>query len=265
MRTFDGRVVLITGGTSGIGRATAQAFAREGARVAIAARGVDRGHAVRDEIQHAGGECVFLPTDLSRVDQIQSLVEQTVSLYGRLDCAVNNAATEVGILKPTADFNEEEFDLAIAVNLKAVWLGMKYQISQMLRQTPVGGAIVNTSSLNGLGGARMGSIYSATKAGVLAFTKSAAQEYAANGIRVNALVAGGFHTPMLHGLLAKMSQGDPAAEQELEAQYQRMIPMNRLGDPAEAAEAVLWLCSPAASYVTGHSMIVDGGWSAPLR
>ena len=265
MPAFENRVVLITGGTSGIGLAAARAFARERAIVVIAARSIDRGKSACDAIRSAGGECLFIPADMAKADQVRSLVEQTVAKYGRLDCAFNNAATEAGLLQAMADISEEDFDLAIAVNLKAVWLGMKYQIAHMLRQSPSGGAIVNTSSLNGLGGSRMGSIYSASKAGVLALTKSAAQEYAAHGIRVNALVAGGFDTPMLRGLMGRMAQSGAGAAEDIEEQYKRMIPMGRLGHPTEAAEAVLWLCSSAASYVTGHSMIVDGGWSAPLR
>ena len=165
----------------------------------------------------------------------------------------------------TADVVEEQYDRSMAVNLKAVWLGMKYEIQQMLRQDPPGGAIVNTSSLNGLGGARMASLYSAAKAGVIALTKVAAQEYATQNIRVNALVAGGYRTPMLEGVIDRYSGGDPVQRAAIEEKYTSMIPMARIGDPAEAASAVLWLCSPGSSYVTGHSLIVDGGWSCALR
>ncbi len=243
----------------------ALAFAAEGARVAIAARGADRGHAVVQEIEAAGGHGLFIPTDLARSADIERMVIETVRAYGRLDCAFNNAASDEGLMTATADLTEEQYDRAMTVNLKAVWLGMKFQIRQMLQQDRPGGAIVNTSSLNGLGGARMASVYSAAKAGVLAFTKSAAQEYATRNIRINALVAGGHRTPMLEGVMDRISGGDPAQRAGIEEKYASMIPMARIGDPAEAAAVALWLCSPAASYVTGHSMIVDGGWSCALR
>jgi NAD(P)-dependent dehydrogenase (short-subunit alcohol dehydrogenase family) len=265
MPLFENRVVLITGGSSGIGRATALAFAREGAGIAIAARGSERAQTVVQEVEAAGARCVYIPADLSRSEDVGRMVRETVNLFGRLDFAFNNAASVEGIFTATADLTEEQYDRAMAVNLKAVWLGMKFQIQQMLKQERPGGAIVNTSSLNGLGGARMASLYSAAKAGVIAFTKAAAQEYATRNIRINALVAGGYRTPMLEGIIDRHSGGDPAQRVAVEAQYTSMIPMARIGDPTEAAAAVLWLCSPGASYVTGHSMIVDGGWSCSLR
>lgn len=173
-------------------------------------------------IRREGGEAHFVQADVSRADDVEQLVAHTVLRYGRLDAAFNNAATEDGAFALTADFTEEQFERSISVNLKSVWLCMKQEIRQMLAQEGAGGAIVNTSSVNGLGGASGGSLYSAAKAGVLALTKSAAQEYAARGIRV-------------------------------------------IGQPEEAAAAVVWLCSDAASYVTGHSMIVDGGMTASTR
>ena len=263
--TFAGKVALVTGGSSGIGRAAALVFAREGAQVVIAARGADRGHAVVREIEAAGGTARFVACDVGNAADVAGLVEGTVEAYGRLDCALNNAATTDGVFKLTADFSEEEFDRAMAANLKGVWLCLRHEIRQMLAQQPAGGAIVNTSSLNGLGGAPQGALYSAAKAGVLALTKSAAQEYAAHGIRVNALVAGAFRTPMLEGVFEHASGGDPAAAKAVEARYIGMIPLGRLGRPDEAASAAVWLCSDAASYVTGHSMIVDGGVSAFVR
>lgn len=265
MRLFTNQVVLITGGSSGIGRAAALAFAREGARVAIAARGVERGESVVREIHAAGGDARFIATDLARSEDVEKMVRETVNTYGRLDCAFNNAAGDDGIFTSTADLTEEQYDRGMAVNLKAVWLGMKFQIQQMLKQEQPGGAIVNTSSLNGLGGARMASLYSAAKAGVIAFTKAAAQEYATRNIRINALVAGGYRTPLLDSVIDRHSGGDPLQRAAVEEQYKSMIPMARIGDPAEAAAVVLWLCSPGASYVTGHSMIADGGWSSTLR
>lgn len=261
-RRFTGRVVLITGGSSGIGRATALGFAREGAAVVIASRGAERGQAVRRELESLGAQAEFVPTDVSEADQVEGLVRQTVERFGRLDCAFNNAAAiNVGVFKPSADFSEQEFDRHLDLNLKSVWLCMKHEIRQMLRQE-TGGAIVNTSSINGLGGVAHNALYAAAKAGVLGLTKSAAQEYAKQGIRINALVAGGFRTPMLEGVFTRMSPQDPSAA---EAAFAQFVPLGRIGRPEEAAAAVLWLCSEAASYVTGHSMIVDGGTTAPFR
>lgn len=265
MGNLEGRVALVTGGSSGIGRASALAFAREGAKVVIAARGVERGEMVAREIVEAGGEAVFVRADVSKVSETQRLIDRVVETYGRLDCAFNNAATEDGAFALTADFSEAEFDLALSVNLKSVWACMKYEIKQMLGQENAGGCIVNTSSVNGLGGAAQGSLYSAAKSGVLALTKSAAQEYAQHGIRVNALVAGAFRTPMLERVFVKAAGGEASGTEAVEAQYTSLIPQGRVGHPEEAAEAVVWLCSDAASYVTGHSMIVDGGMTASMR
>jgi len=257
------KVAIITGGSSGIGRAAASAFAREGIQVVIAARGIERGTAAVREIEKAGGIALFVATDVSRADQVYELVRRTVEVFGRVDYAFNNAAS-AGVLRMTAEFSEEEFDRGIASNLKSVWLCMKYEIEQMLAQEPKGGAIVNTSSINGLGGVRQGALYAAAKSGVLALTKSAAQEYAPI-IRVNALVAGAFRTPMLEGAMEQLSGGDQAAKDTIERRYAQMVPLQRIGNPEEAAEAALWLCSDAASYVTGHSMIVDGGATAWAR
>jgi NAD(P)-dependent dehydrogenase (short-subunit alcohol dehydrogenase family) len=265
MNFLDEKVTIITGGSSGIGRAASLAFAKAGSRVVLAARDARRGEAVAHEIHAAGGEAIFVRADLSNPDDIEALVRRTVDKYGRLDCAFNNAAIAEGAFAFTADFTEEQFDRTISVNLKGVWLCMKHEIQQMLRQTPAGGAIVNTSSVNGLGGAAQGALYSAGKAGVLALTKSAAQEYGRRGIRVNALVAGAFRTPMLELAFEKVSGGAPEARQAVEEQYRQFTALGRIGRPEEAAEVALWLCSEAASYVTGHSMIVDGGMTASVR
>ena len=265
MQNFEGKVALVTGGSSGIGRAAARLFAARGVQVVIAARGIERGEEAAHEIVEAGGEAVFVRADVSRTADVENLVAQTVDVYGRLDYGFNNAAVAKGAFALTADFDEDEYDEVMGVNLKGVWLCMKHEIRRMLAQDPSGGAIVNTSSVNGLGGSAQGALYSASKAGVLALTKSAAQEYAQLGIRVNALVAGAFRTPMLEGVFQKASGGDPAKAAAVEAQYSGMVPLRRIGKPEEAAEAALWLCSDAASYVTGHSMIVDGGWTAPTR
>lgn len=265
MDSLAGKVALVTGGSSGIGRATALAFARAGASVSIAARGVERGESVRSEIEAMGGTAVFFPTDVSSAEAVEALVAQTVEAFGRLDCAFNNAATlDADTLAPTAELREVDFDRALALNLKSVWLCMKQEIRQMLRQGG-GGAIVNTSSINGLGGVAGGAAYATAKAGVLALTKTAALEYASQQIRVNTLVAGQFRTPMLEGVFQHVAHGDAAAAEAAEAQAQQMIPLGRIGDPEEAAEAVVWLCSASASYVTGHSLIVDGGLTAWAR
>lgn len=264
MESPKNKVVLVTGGSSGIGRATALTFAQEGAKVVIAARGIERGDRVVREIESAGGTAIFVPSDVSRRDDVQALVEKTVETFGRLDYAFNNAASVEEPFAMTADFSEEQFDRSIALNLKSVWLCMQQEIRQMLRQEPRGGAIVNTSSVNGLGGVPQAALYAAAKAGVLALTKSAALEYAGHGIRVNALVAGGFQTPMLEGVFDRVSGGNLEARDAIVKRYEAMVAMGRIGRPEEAAEAVVWLCS-GASYVTGHSLIVDGGWTAATR
>ena len=259
---FKGRVALVTGGSSGIGRAVALGFAREGAAVVIASRGRERGDAVRQELESLGAQAEFVPTDVSRAEDVERLVRCTVERFGRLDCAFNGAAAiDVGCFKSTAEFSEEDFDRHITVNLKSVWLCMKHEIAQMLRQ-PSGGAIVNASSINGLGGVSQNALYAASKAGVLGLTKSAAQEYAKEGLRINALVAGGFRTPMLASVFERISPQDPSAA---EAGFAQFVPLGRVGRPEEAADAVLWLCSEGASYVIGQSLIVDGGATSPFR
>ena len=233
--------------------------------MAIAARGAERGEAVVREIEALGGAALFVATDVSQAEQVEALVARTVERFGRLDFGVNNAATiEEGFAR-TADLSEEQFDRSIGFNLKSVWLSMRAEIRQMLAQEPKGGAIVNTSSVNGLGGVAMASFYAAAKAGILGLTKSAAIEYTALGIRVNALVAGAFRTPMLERAMELAAGGKPDAHAAMSERWKQAIPAQRIGRPEEAAEAVVWLCSDAASYVTGHSMIVDGGLSAPYR
>jgi NAD(P)-dependent dehydrogenase (short-subunit alcohol dehydrogenase family) len=263
--TFHGKVALITGGSSGIGRATAHVFAREGAKVVIAARNAQRGEQVANEMRKLGGEVFFVATDVSKSNEVEALVQKTVEWFGRLDCAVNNAATYTGAFLLTADFTEQEFDHTMAVDLKGVWLGMKFQIKQMLAQNPPGGAIVNTSSVNGLGGASMGALYSAAKAGILGLSKSAALEYGTRGIRINALAAGAFDTPMLSNVFDRSTGGNPEARKKAEEAFKAMVALGRIGDPREAGEVIAWLCSDAASYVTGHTMIADGGLSARFR
>jgi NAD(P)-dependent dehydrogenase (short-subunit alcohol dehydrogenase family) len=261
VRTFDGKVVVVTGGSSGIGRATALALAREGARVVIAARGVERGQAVLEELRGVGAEAEFVAADVSRTADVDRLFATTIERFGRLDGAVNNAADPAGSLGPLADLTEAQFSDGIARDLQSVWLCMRAEIRR-LREQKSGGSIVNTSSVNGLGGVPNAGVYAAAKAGVLALTKSAALEHAADGIRINALVAGTFMTPMLQGVFERLSPDDPAAAR---AQAEAMVPMHRIGNPDEAAQAILWLLSDASSFVTGHSLIADGGLTAPFR
>jgi NAD(P)-dependent dehydrogenase (short-subunit alcohol dehydrogenase family) len=257
-RLLDGKVVLITGGSAGIGRAAVKLFAEAGARVVFAARGAKRGEEAAAEAKAGGDDVLFVQADVSRTGDVQRLIARTLESFGRIDCAFNNAAV-LGTVRRMADYSEADFDAEIGLNLKSVWLCMKYEIEQMRRQQPSGGAIVNTSSVNGLGGARGASLYSAAKAGILGLTKSAAQEYAADGIRVNALVAGGFDTEMLLSAVKQIMGDDPAKIEEGFKGYAARVPLGRIGDPREAAQAALWLLSGAASYVTGESMIVDGG------
>jgi NAD(P)-dependent dehydrogenase (short-subunit alcohol dehydrogenase family) len=258
-------VVLITGGSSGIGRAACHALGKAGAKVVLAARGRERGEEVAQEVRRHGGEARFVEADVSRAEQVERLIAEIVRSHGRLDAAFNNAATVDGAFALTGDFTEEQFDRAVTMNLKSVWLCMASELRQMLAQSPPGGAIVNTASVNGLGGASGGSLYSAAKAGVLALTKSAAQEYATKGIRINALVAGAFRTPMLEGVFAAAGGDSEEGRAAVEQQYVNLIPMRRIGRPEEAAAAALWLCSDESSYLTGHSLIVDGGMTAATR
>jgi NAD(P)-dependent dehydrogenase (short-subunit alcohol dehydrogenase family) len=265
MASFEGKVVLVTGGSSGIGRAAVRLFAEAGARVVLAARRAALGEELASEIRDRGGRAHFVAADVSQAADVQRLITETVHTFGRIDAAFNNAATTDGAFALTADFEEVQFDAAIQFNLKSVWLCMKQEIRQMQAQRPPGGAIVNTSSVNGLGGAPGGALYSAAKAGVLALTKSAAQEYAGQGVRVNALVAGAFRTPMLERVIDVAGGGIDEGRSAIETQYAGLNPMRRIGTPEEAAAAAVWLCSDAASYVTGHSMIVDGGMTASTR
>lgn len=250
-----GAVALVTGGTSGLGKATACAFAQYGVKVVIAARNEDAGQRTVHEIRHNGGEALFVQTDVAHSDQVRRLFQTIKDTYGRLDYAFNNAGTYVtGTFAMTADFTEEDFDNTFAVNLRGVWLCMKYEILQMLSREPVKGVI----------GAPQASLYSATKAGIITLTKSAAQEYAPYGIRVNALLPGAFDTPMLDKALERRSAQSGSPKETLKEAYGRQIPIGHIGKPEQAAEAVLWLCSDAASYVVGHSLIVDGGRSNVL-
>ncbi|HSY81655.1 MAG TPA: glucose 1-dehydrogenase [Gemmatimonadaceae bacterium] len=254
---MQGKVALVTGGSSGIGLATAHLFARQGASVVIAARNPQRGAAALYALRAAGAEAEFVQTDVSVHDEVSALLRAVIERYDRLDFAVNSAATDEVGMGLTADLSEADFDSAIALNLKSTWLCMKYEIKRMLEQRE-GGSIVNVSSVNGLGGVPGAGTYAVAKAGVIALAKSAAMEYAARRIRVNALVAGAYDTPLLRRAVERHAKGDTSA-------YTSRIPLGRIGNPEEAAEAAVWLCSEASSYVTGNSLIVDGGMTSWTR
>jgi len=243
-----GKVALVTGSSSGIGRASALAFAREGAQVVVSDVSVAGGEETVRLIQQAAGEAVFVKADVSQPAEVEALIAKTVETYGRLDCAHNNAGI-AGRTARVADDTEENWDQILAINLKGVWLCMKYEIPAMLQHG--GGAIVNTASDAGLIGLRRAGAYVASKHGVVGLTKTAALEYAKAGIRVNAVCPGPIDTPMLQQASGRVIEQMAAAQ-----------PNGRLGKPEEIAEAAMWLCSGAASFVTGHPMPVDGGYMA---
>ncbi len=245
---LENKVALVTGGGSGIGRACALAFAREGAKVVVADIMERGGKETVQMIKEAGGESIFVKTDVSKTADVEALVKRAVDTYGRLDCGINNAGIE-GINAPTADYTEENWERVININLKGVWLCMKYEIPEMQKQG--GGAIVNMASVAGLVGFQGMPAYCASKGGIIQLTKVAALEYAKSGIRVNAVCPGVIRTPMVE----RVTGGNPEAE----AQFTAIEPVGRMGTPEEIAESVVWLCSDAASFVTGHPMVVDGG------
>jgi len=251
MNGLQGKVAIVTGGNSGFGRATSLAFAREGVRVVIAARSRKKADETLRMIEGIGGKGVFIPTDLTAPSQVEALVAGAIDVFGRLDFGVNIAGIG-GVLAPTAEYPEEVFHEVIATNLTAVWLSMKYELRQMLKQGQ-GGAIVNMSGTFGLIGAANIAPYSATRHAVLGLTKSAALEYVKQGIRINAVCPGACKTPMLDAATG--------SNPEVEAQWASFMPIGRLGTPAEIAEAIVWLCSENSSFVVGHALAVDGGWA----
>ena len=245
---FTGKVALITGGSSGIGRASSLAFAREGAQVIVSDVVADAGQETVELITKAGGTASFVAANVSQAAEVEALITQCIATYGRLDCAHNNAGIE-GPGASTVEYDEDSWDRVIAINLTGVWLCMKYQIPEMLKHG--GGAIVNTSSAAGLLGFRGGSAYVASKHGVVGLTKTAALEYAKAGVRVNAICPGAIDTPMMGRITGhKPHRAERMASSE---------PVGRMGSPEEIAEAAIWLCSDGASFVTGHAMSVDGG------
>ena len=250
MADFDGKVVLVTGGGTGIGRATAIAFAREGAKVVIGNRNSEAGESVVKTITDSGGEATFLRTDVSLEEDIRALVEHAVTTYGRLDAAFNNAGIG-GLSGPLAEQTSENYDQIMGINVKGLWMSMKYEIEAMLRSG--GGAIVNNSSVGGLVGFAGAGIYSASKHAVMGLTKSGALEYSAHGIRINAVNPAVIRTPMAEAM---------AKTRKVETDdFAKFHPIGRIGEPEEVAEAVLWLCSDKASFVTGTATCVDGGFT----
>ncbi|MBL8512616.1 MAG: SDR family oxidoreductase [Betaproteobacteria bacterium] len=251
---FEGRVALVTGATSGIGKETALQFAREGANVVLAARRAELGRALDREIVELGAEALFVETDVTQPDSIARMVDATLQRFGRLDCAFNNAGIAGEAMKPTADHTLDNWNAVIATNLTGVFTSMKYEIPAMLANG--GGAIVNAASTYGLIGSTAGHVpYAAAKHGVIGLTKSAAIEYAKTGIRVNAICPGWTHSEMVDPALEAM----PDVLGGLIAQD---VPMGRVADAVEIARAVLWLCSAESSYVTGAALTADGGWTA---
>jgi NAD(P)-dependent dehydrogenase (short-subunit alcohol dehydrogenase family) len=251
MKEFEGKTALVTGGGSGIGRATALAFARQGAQVVIGNRNVRRGEETVAMIRKAGGTASFKRTDVLVAAEIESLVDHAVKTYGGLDLAFNNAGVE-GTVAPIDKQTEADYDAVMDVNVKGVWLSMKYEIPRMLERG--GGAIVNCSSVAGLIGFPNMAPYFASKHAVIGLTKVAALEYSAQGIRINAVNPAVIETEMVD----RIAEGFSMKKDELI----RFHPIGRLGRVEEIAEAVLWLCSPKSSFVTGHSLVVDGGFTA---
>jgi NAD(P)-dependent dehydrogenase (short-subunit alcohol dehydrogenase family) len=249
--SFANKVALITGAGSGLGLATAKAFAKSGASVVLADWHEKGVRSAADELSAKGHKALAVQCDVSDDAQVAELIQKTLATFGRLDAAYNNAGVQ-NLLAETADTTREDYDRVMGINLRGVWSSMKFEL-QVMRKLG-SGAIVNCSSLGGLvGGAERG-IYHAAKHGVLGFTKSAALEYAARGIRINAICPGLIQTPMSDQMVA-------AGQGEALKALEKMIPMARVGRPEEIASAVLWLCSEAASYVTGQSISVDGGFT----
>ena len=249
---LDGKVALITGAGSGIGRATSKVFAREGAKLVLADIVAEAAQETLNAVKQAGGTGICLKIDVAKYADVEGAVAKAVETYGRLDCAFNNAGIE-GEAALTHKCTEENWHRVLSINLTGVWFCMKAEIAQMLKQGG-GGAIVNTSSVAGIVGSVGGPAYVASKHGVAGLARAAALEYGKHNIRVNAVCPGPIRTPML-GRLTQLTRGG-------EQGFARAEPLRRLGEPEEIGEAVAWLCSERASFVTGLPMPVDGGFFA---
>ena len=250
MKRFQDRVALVTGGTSGIGKATALAFAAEGARVVVAGRRETEGTAVVADIRRKGGQATFVVTDVTRDADVRKLVDSALRSYGHLDVAFNNAGTE-GAVGPITGLGEADWARTVDVNLKGTWLCLKHEIPAMAER---GGAIVNVATTAALAGMAGTTIYAASKGGVIAMTRAAAIEWAAKGVRVNVVSPGAVETDMFE----RFTGGDERAKAEFKAAH----PLGRAASVGEIAEAVLWLASDAAAFVTGHNLVIDGGYTA---
>lgn len=247
---FTGKVALVTGAASGMGLAAARAFAAAGASVALADINRDAAEAAAQTLSSAGLTAVGIGCDVANIDEVEAMVDRTVASFGRLDAAFNNAGVQ-SPLAETADANPNDYDFVMGVNLRGIWNCMKYELQYMRRQGS--GTIVNNSSLGGLVGIAERAIYHGSKHGVVGLTKSAGLEYAARGIRINAVCPGIIETPMVAGML----ESQPEAMQEL----MKEVPIGRLGRAEEVADAVMWLSSSASSFVIGHALPVDGGYT----
>ncbi|KAB1188496.1 MULTISPECIES: SDR family oxidoreductase [Haloferax] len=252
MKGIQGKVALVTGAASGIGRETALRFAEEGSKVVVSDVQKDAGEQVAGEIENAGGDAVFLDADVSNEADVARLVDETVNVFGGLDFAHNNAGIE-GTVGSIAEMDLDDFQRVIDINLTGVFLSMKYEIPRLLERG--GGAIVNTASVAGMTGGPNLSHYYAAKHGVIGLTRSAALEVATDNIRVNAVLPGVIETPMIE----RFTAGNEEAKEAL----LKDEPIGRLGRPEEIASAVVYLCSDDASFVTGHPMVVDGGYVVP--
>lgn len=246
-KRFIGKTAFITGAASGIGRATAVAFAAEGARVVVTDRGEAALQETAEHVEATGGEVLAITCDVGRPEQVEAAVAQAVKAFGRIDCAFNNAGVE-NKAAPLHEIELEEWDRILNINLRGTFVCMKHEIAQMVRQG--GGVVVNTSSGAGIRGVAGGASYAASKHAMIGMTKSAALDYAKQNIRVNCVLPGNIATPMMD----RFTGGDIQKAIDLE-------PVGRLGKPEEIAEAVLWMCSDLGGFVTGASIVVDGGWS----